>query len=511
MKHFTVPTINLPSLNLPKKENIFLKSIGSIMIILALGMIPSLVYDIVDGNDLAPFLYPFLPLLIFGLIFTLFTAYPKIINPIDGLLVVTMIWVFLIAVGAVPFLLCGMDVVNSIFESTSGISTTGATIMDSIESWPRGILIWRSMMQWIGGIAIIILFMFFLPMIGFGSRALFGNETSGSGSSNLSLKLKDAGSQFVKIYMALSAILIIILLLLGTPFYESLCITFSTISTGGFMSKGDSLASYGSLVKVVVALFMFLGGTNFYLHYKAIYQRKPSSYLHNHEFMYMIVIIVLVSLVTVGVLTMEQELTMDNFVDILFTMVSASTTTGFASIDYSQWRYEVLALMFLAIIIGGSTGSTAGGLKITRAMIIVKHTYNGLKNALHPNAVYNVKIDGNLVDNSTITSAVSIAIMFAITVAVGSAVFMFAGNHMENAISMTLSAVTTFGPALNNFGPYGSYNDLNTFAKLFMCLLMLVGRLEFITALIIFTPGFWREFFLSKRRIIKFRIRRSGR
>ena len=180
-----------------KRESIFLKVLGSGMLILAIGMLPSLIYDIVDGNDLKVFLYPMLVILIVGTLFTVFSRYPSINNPIDGLLVIALMWFMMVVIGSIPFILSGINFVDSIFESTSGITTTGATILADIESWPRGMLMWRSMLQWIGGIMIILLFMFFLPMIGFGSRSLFGNETSGSGSGNLSLRLKDAGTQFV--------------------------------------------------------------------------------------------------------------------------------------------------------------------------------------------------------------------------------------------------------------------------------------------------------------------------
>ncbi len=486
-----------------KRESIFLKVLGSGMLILAIGMLPSLIYDIVDGNDLKVFLYPMLVILIVGTLFTIFTRYPSIINPIDGLLVIALMWFMMVVIGSIPFMLSGINFVDSIFESTSGITTTGATILADIESWPRGMLMWRSMLQWIGGIMIILLFMFFLPMIGFGSRSLFDNETSGSGSGNLSLRLKDAGTQFVKIYMVLSIVLVLLLVVLGTPLYDSLCITFSTISTGGFAPKGDSIASYSPIVKLVVALFMFLGGTNFYLHYKATYHKKPSVYLHNQEFLIMVGIIVAASVFTIAVLSQTMGFNIDTVVDSIFTIVSASTTTGFASIDYSLWISSLIAIMFLAIVIGGSAGSTAGGLKISRVVILVKNAYNGLKSSLHPNAVYNVKMDKNIVDKTTVTNTVNLTILFAMTLAIGTAVFMLLGSNFEISFTTALSSITTFGPSMDHFGPYGSYNNMHTFGKLFMCFLMIVGRLEFITALIVFTPGFWREFMLSRRSLLK--------
>ena len=486
-----------------KRESFFLKVLGSCMLILAVGMLPSLIYDVIDGNDIRPFLYPIIFLLIFGSLFTVFTRYPSMINPIDGLLVIALMWFSMVMIGSVPFMMTGLNFVDGLFESTSGITTTGATILSDIEAWPRGMLMWRSMMQWIGGITIILLFMFFLPMIGFGSRSLFGNEMSGSGSGNLSLRLKDAGTQFVKIYLEFSIALFLLLVVFGAPIYDSLCITFSTISTGGFAPKGDSISSYSPMIKLLVALFMFLGGTNFYIHYKAIYQKKFSSYIHNQEFLTMAMVVGVASIVTIFIISQEMGFNVDSIVDSIFTVVSASTTTGFASTDYSIWVNPLVALMFLIIIIGGSSGSTAGGLKISRVIILVKNAYNGLKSALHPNAIYNIKLDKNTVDKNTVTSTVNLTIMFAMTLALGTAVFMMLGSEFELSFTTTLACLTTFGPSMGEFGPYGSYDALPAFGKLFMCFLMIVGRLEFITALIVFTPGFWREFMLSRRRMVK--------
>ena len=235
--------------------------VGYILLALGVGMIPCLIFNLINDEPFHPFLWPILVCILLWVVIMLTFRMPDIVRPVDGLVMVAVMWVVAIAVGSIPFTVSGMNPIDAIFESTSGITTTGSTIMDDIESWPSGILLWRSMMQWIGGMIIIIIFMLILPMIGFGGRELFGNETSGSGSVNLSIKLRDAAKQFIIIYLMLTFVLIFILLGLGMTVFEGLCLALSTISTGGFMCKGDSVIGYSTLIKIAVMFFMFLGGT----------------------------------------------------------------------------------------------------------------------------------------------------------------------------------------------------------------------------------------------------------
>lgn len=468
------------------------------------GMVPCIITALINSEDARIFFYPALICLILGIIVFSTTRMPEVIRPVDGLVMIGMMWLFAIAIGAAPFFMAGMELPDAIFESTSGITTTGSTIMPVVEAWPLCILMWRSVMQWIGGIAIIIIFMLIMPMIGFGGRALFGNETSGSGTLNLSLKLRDAAKQFITIYMALTIVLLAILTILGMTFYEGLCLAFSTISTGGFMCKNDSLMSYRALVKVAVMIFMFLGGTNFYLHFKAIYRKSSKGYIKNEEFMFMFFLdLIIIAAVFLVINTGGFDFTYDKLnelVDVGLNVVSASTTTGFTAANYDLWNPAAVALLFFVMIIGGSTGSTSGGFKVGRALIIIKYAYNGLIGMLHPKGVYEVRLSSSGVESDTVSSAITIVLMFVMTTIIGTIVLMMFNIDFTSSMTIIIGNLTTFGPATGAYGAIGSYGDLNWFLKIFLSVIMWLGRLEILTGLILLMPGFWKEFSMSRRK-----------
>ncbi len=485
-----------------RRKNSSMYVIGYILLAEALGMIPCMIFNAVNKESMEPFLYPVLIcLLLCGAIMLTFQL-PDIVRPVDGLVMIGVMWIVAIAVGSVPFIMSGMDLVDSIFESTSGITTTGSTILVEFEDWSSGILLWRSMMQWIGGIAIIIIFMLIMPMIGFGGRELFGNETSGSGTVNLSIKLRDAAKQFIFIYLMLTAILIVILLLLGMDFYEGFCLALSTVSTGGFMCKGDSVISYSMFIKIVVMLFMFLGGTNFYLHFKAVY-RRHSGYSRNEEFRYMVMIIAISIIAVFWIAFSESQMfsheALDNFVDVAFNVVSASTTTGFVASNYDEWIPAAVMVLFVIMIIGGSTGSTSGGLKVGRLLITLKYAFNGLKELLHPRAVYDVRLNKSSVETSTISASITITLLFFFTIIGGGAVLMICGLDFQSSMTTIVANLTTFGPGAGEFGAIGTYASLDWYLKLFLCVIMWLGRLEILTGMILLTPGFWKEYVMSRR------------
>ena len=486
-----------------RHKNSSVYAVGYILIALAIGMIPCLIFNIINDEAFEPFLYPILVCVGIWLLILATFQLPDIVRPVDGLAMVGVMWIVAIAVGSVPFIMSGMDPVDAIFESTSGITTTGSTILEDFDAWSSGILLWRSMMQWIGGIAIIIIFMLIMPMIGFGGRELFGNETSGSGSVNLSIKLRDAAKQFIMIYLILTAVLITLLLILGMDFYEGFCLALSTISTGGFMCKSDSVISYSAVIKFVVMVFMFLGGTNFYLHFKAIYRRNSKGYARNEEFRFMLLLnLIFIALAFFIVFAETNVFSHDgllNFVDVAFNVVSASTTTGFVASNYDEWVPTAVAVLFVSMIIGGSTGSTSGGLKVGRLLITLKYAYNGLKEMLHPRAVYDVRLNKSSVDTSTISASITITLLFFFTIIVGASILMLTGMDFLSAMTTMVANLTTFGPAAGEYGAIGSYQSVDWFTKLFLCVIMWLGRLEILTGLILLTPGFWKEYVMSRR------------
>jgi trk system potassium uptake protein TrkH len=268
------------------------------------------------------------------------------------------------------------------------------------------------------------------------------------------------------------------------------------------MCKGDSVISYSMFIKIVVMLFMFLGGTNFYLHFKAVY-RRHSGYSRNEEFRYMVMIIAISIIAVFWIAFSESQMfsheALDNFVDVAFNVVSASTTTGFVASNYDEWIPAAVMVLFVIMIIGGSTGSTSGGLKVGRLLITMKYAFNGLKELLHPRAVYDVRLNKSSVETSTISASITITLLFFFTIIGGGAVLMICGLDFQSSMTTIVANLTTSGPGAGEFGAIGTYASLDWYLKLFLCVIMWLGRLEILTGMILLTPGFWKEYVMSRR------------
>jgi trk system potassium uptake protein TrkH len=488
-------------------EHASLYTLGIILLGLSLVMIPSLVWTIYDGDPYEVFLWPAVFAFVSGLVLVSLVRMPDHVNPLTGLFMLGMVWFVTITFGAIPFILAGMAPVDAIFESCSGFTTTGATIMTDIESWPNGILLWRSMTQWVGGIAIIIIFLLLMPMVGFGSRNILENEMTGSGSGNFSTRMKDAAKQFAIVYIGLSAIMAILLTFMGIDLLSTLCMTFSSISTGGFLNTADSMAGEIWYVKWVVILFMFLGGVNFYLHFRAINNRDITVYFRNKEFTYMLAWFFFVSVVAYALISRTNimgEGLMEEFyhiTDMVLMVVSAGTSTGFVGdLTLSAWPLSAIMLLFLISFVGASSGSTAGGVKISRIVISLKYLWNGVKQMIYPRGVFDVKIERQSLDDSVVSSAVVIFLLFMMSVVFGSAVLVATGLPFLDSVYTSISALCNTGLGIGAFAE--SYGEASNFVKVFITILMWVGRLEITAALALLTPSFWKEFLIGTRKRI---------
>ncbi len=431
-------------------------------------------------------------------ILVLFRENKEGIRITSGVLMIGGTFLIMLLMGSAPYVVFGMSVIDSMFESLSGFTTTGFTMVNDFERFPDSLFVWRSLTQWAGGISVLLIFMYMLPVMGLGSRGFFINEMSGSGTGNLSVRLKDSVGSFLKIYMALTLIQAILLILLGMNFIDSLCITFSTVSTGGFATNPNSLTEYGWGIKVPVMIFMFLGGTNFYLHYKGLHKRMYKSYVGNTEFRwtaswYLVIAVLIGILLTfagkVGVL--------NNFGESLFSVISAGTSTGFAVTDYADsgvWPAQLcMMLLLLVAFIGGMSGSTAGGVKMYRIVIIVKHVKNSIYKILHPMAVYDIKMDEHSVEESSVSGAFVTVALFAMTVTITFIGLMMTGILPADSIGLAVSSVSNTGVVIGGHGSFSDLYMLSASAKIIMMSAMFLGRLEIATALLLFMPGFWKE------------------
>lgn len=485
--------------NSMKLESSSLYVLGLVLIGISLFMLPCVVAAALTGDPLDPFLWPATLGFAGGLVLSSVFRLADVIRPVNGLFMLGLVWLATILFGATPFLIAGFDSFDAIFESTSGFTTCGGTILADIDSQMTSILLWRSVTQWLGGIAIIFIFLFIMPLIGFGGRVLFGNEMHGSGAQNFTARMKDAGRQFFMIYAGLSVFMALSLLALEVPPLEAICITMSGVSTGGFMPLASSMTNFSLAVKWVVIVFMFLGATNFYLHFRFLFSKEPSVYLKNREFRVMLmwftaaIMFIIVMLYESGIYGGGVEDFVYNATEVSFNFVSMVTSTGFCSGDFTTWTHGAVVLLFVGVFIGSSAGSTAGGVKVSRTLLVITYLRNGLRKLVYPHAVFDVKSDGQSVDDNTVNATIVVFILFIGTIIVGTLVVMLFGIPINEALTTTISCVTDTGVATGNFGPTGSYASAPGALKLFYSLLMWMGRLEITAALALFMPGFWKE------------------
>ncbi len=457
-------------------------------------MIPALAVAIWQEESILPFVIPVIPCFIISAALMYYFRNPKVMRPADGVVMVITLWAGLFIVGTVPYLIYGLSPIDALFESVSGFTTAGATIIQDIASLPKSMLLWRASTQWVGGMIIVIMFMFIIPMVVSGGRSLLQNEMSGSGSGNLYLKMGSAAKQYVAVYIILTLIFFVILTMLGLTWLEASTISMCVICTGGFMVTNDSFASYGIAVKIAVLLFMIISATNFYLQYKIIMKREFSAVKKNEELRFMLFFILGVSALVLAAMFLNGSGTDDiinSIVNVVFSVVAMVTTTGFTTVDYTTgWPFIGMSLLLVVMFIGGSTGSTAGGIKISRAIIVFKSMLNEVRQTVHPNAVYSVKLDGKGIDESLVRSSTVVVLMFMITVFVGTMVLdMEMGT--DEALFASCALVSGTGPGMGVL--FGNYSVMSAEMKLFACMLMILGRVEIVTILVVFTKGFWKE------------------
>lgn len=486
----------------PRYESATLRIIGITMFFVSMMMLPSICFAVYNNEALIPFVLPFAAGTTASSILMYLFGLPKRISPAGYLVMICAVWFTCIGFGLIPFLFSGLSLVDAIFESTSGFTTTGATILADIESWPTSMLLWRSVTNGIGGIVTVVIFMLLLPKASTRNRSLFSNELSGSEEQDFFPDMSSAAKKFAVTYVVMILVMILILIMLGTNLYDSLCIALSAISTGGFMNANDSLASFDIWVKTVTTIFMFLGATNFYLHYKRFYSRQKNVYLGNEEFRLMLVwflfVIVATFLFVFGGRLSEIDIPQE-FVNVALNIVSAGTNTGFAASDFALWPSAALFFILLIALVGGSTGSTAGGIKIYRILVIVKSIRYIFTKTIHPHAVVDIRVDNASLDNDRIISVYGIAFLFLFTVIVGTVLIMICGESATDSIALVISSITNFGPGFGDFGPMGSCQTLEPAAKLILSGIMWMGRLEVLAALALVMPSFWRELRLDRR------------
>lgn len=413
----------------------------------------------------------------------------------EGYIIVSVAWVVISVFGALPFILSGAitNFTDAFFETISGFTTTGATILTDIESVPKGLLFWRATTHWIGGMGIIVLSLAILPFLGIGGMQLFIAEVPGPTPDKLHPRITQTAKRLWGIYFLFTFLQTILLMLGGLDLFDSLTHAFATMATGGFSTKNDSIASFSPYLQYVITVFMFLAGVNFTLHYMALHGRLRDV-IHNEEFRYYgLAVLFSTAVITIALIATDVSGIERSFRDALFTVVSIITTTGFVTADYMIWPGALWFIIFMLMFIGGSAGSTGGGVKVVRQMLLLKNSFLELKRLLHPQAVIPVRMNGKPVPQEIILRILAFFLIYMLIFAFGVFVLSMFGMDFDTSIGATAATLGNIGPGIGKVGPVFTYTIIPDGGKWFLSFLMLLGRLEFFTVLILFSPAFWRR------------------
>ena len=462
-----------------------------------------------DGVFTKIFLAGLVTIAIGGMVMFLTKKHKKEIQKKEGYIIVTFGWVFMALVGTLPYIFSGAipGFTNAFFETMSGYTTTGASILNDIESVPKGVLFWRSITHWIGGMGIIVMAIAILPLLGIGGMQLFTAEAPGPGADKLHPRITDTAKRLWLIYVGYTIAETFLLQLAGMSFFDAINHSLSTLSTGGFSTKNASVAHWNGspLIQYIIMLFMFLAGTNFVLSYFA-FKAKFNKIIRDEEFKLYTFLILGFAVVTTLVIYYRPELSttsvdhpmvLGRFESAwrhgLFQILAIITTTGFVSADFTAWGSFLTIFFFGLMFLGGSAGSTAGGIKIMRHLLMIKNGLVEFRRTLHPRAILPVRYNNRAVQQPIVFNILAFFILYMLSFIVGVLVFSALGLDFETALGGAASSLGNVGPALGDLGPVKNYSSLPNVAKWWASFLMLIGRLELFTVLILLTPFFWRN------------------
>jgi trk system potassium uptake protein TrkH len=443
------------------------------------------------------FLYSALITLITGiLVFSPLRNEEKVYGTREGYIINTCIWLLFSAFGSLPYLFSqsANNFTDAFFESISGFTTTGATIFTDIESLPHGILFWRSLTQWLGGIAIITLSFYVLPVIKSLNIQLTTTEFSGQMTDKIHPKVIETTKRLISIYIVLTLAEALLLIIGKMPLFDAVCHSLSTLSTGGFSTRNNGIAAFSSpYVRAVITLFMFFAGTNAALFYFAL-KGNFRKIVRNNEFVFYTILTICFSLIIAFLLFSASGVPHTGVLSSgFFHAISIITTTGFYTENFGQWGDLPVFIIFILMFTGGMAGSASGGIKIIRLMIISKNSRNELKRLVHPFAYLPVRIEQKKVSQNIVYNLLIFFVLYFITLCTGTLIISFLDYDIITSLSTTASMLGNIGPGLGHFSPFTTYADMSSTGKWILCILMLLGRLELLTVIILFTRSFYKK------------------
>ncbi len=413
----------------------------------------------------------------------------------EGFAVVTFSWIFLSIFGSLPFLFSGTipSITNAFFETMSGFTTTGATVINNIEEVSHGILFWRSLTHWIGGMGIIVLSLAILPFLGVGGMQLFKAEVPGPVADKLTPRIAETAKILWGVYVLLSAAETVLLLFGGMNLFDALCHTFGTMATGGYSTRNASIGAYGSAyINYVIIFFMILAGTNFSLHYRFL-RRDFRAYVNSQEFLFYLSVIGVATLIVGAGVFGHYDSVWRTLQHSLFQVTSIVTTTGFGTADYEQWGFSSQFTLYMLMFFGGCAGSTGGGIKMARIYLLVRFVFSEITRLIHPHAVVPVRIGNNVVPRDVMTNILGFFVLFMLVFVAGVLVMAVIGLDMPTAFGAVAATLANIGPGLGDVGPTDNYTQIPVAGKWVLSLLMLMGRLELFTVIILLSPFYWQK------------------
>ncbi len=479
------------------RYRVVINSIGRMLIIVGGTMIIPLFWAVYqNGPDVVPFIISLIITIISGLLMVKLSFTKENIRAREGFAIVALGWLAATFFGTLPYLLTGsLNFTDAFFETMSGLTTTGASVVKDVEILPAGLLMWRSLTQWLGGMGIILLFVAVLSHLGVGALQIFKAEVAGPTPEKIQPRVKETARILWAVYFVLTITQIVLLKVAGMTMFDSMAHTFTTVATGGFSTKNSSIGFYdSSLIQWIIILFMFLGGANFSLYFMAVKKKSLRVFWQNEEFKYYLLMVVgAVALVAANLYFLSNGNAYHILRNAAFQVVSIITTTGYTTVDYDQWPSFAKGVIIILMFLGGSTGSTAGGIKIGRYLVLGKLSLAELRHLIHPHGVSAIKINGKTVDENIKSNVLVFFFLYLLIFAIGFLVMVSLKLDIVSAASSVATTLGLIGPGLGTVGPAKNYAHIPDVGKYFLSLLMLIGRLEIYTVLVLISPKNWKR------------------
>ena len=474
-----------------------LKSIVNLFSILVLFFSLSYIFPIIislifDDGATELFIYTLLGVGLIGLVGLLATR--KVDNELsqkDGFVIIVLFWVVLCFAGSIPFYLSGMNAIDSIFESMSGITTTGATVISNLETLPESLLFYRQLLQWMGGMGLIVLAIAVMPLLGIGGGQIYKTEIPGAmGEQKLTPRIKETAQVLWLIYLGLTVLCAILYYLGGMGSFDAVSHAMSTVAIGGFSTHNDSIGHFNSIaIETICIAFMLLSAFSFTLHYFAVFKKKPLKYFYDPEIRFFMSILAIIFIICAMISNISNY--GPNLRELAFHSVSMLTTTGFSISNSSEWPFSISFILLIGAFIGACAGSVGGGVKSWRVLIMINHAHKNLMRIIHPNSVISLKIGTKNVNDEVATSVWGFFSIYIISFIILLLFVLVTGVDFESAFSAVGACLNNLGPGLGIVSE--NYANINSASKGILAFAMLLGRLEIFTLLVILTPMFWSK------------------